>query len=328
MPGSLRIATRRSRLALAQSCWVQEQVQAAFPDLEVVLCEYVTRGDQVQDRPLAAVGGSGLFTREIEQALLSGEADVAVHSLKDLPSEMTEGLVLGAVPTRASPRDAVVLPHDVKPEYRVPRPEEAELRKDPLRWEGRLAIIPYGGRVGTGSARRRSQVRWLRPDLELLDVRGNVDTRLRKLDAGDYDALILAEAGLRRLGLDHRVTAVLPHSAIVPAAGQGALGVQCRADDRHTRRLLQKINNAFSEICVRAERSLVQRLEGGCSAAIAAYAEIHGPHLYLSAAVGRSDGEGVLFRDARGPCTQPLTVAGRVARKLLRAGAREYLRGE
>jgi len=307
----LRIATRRSALALAQSRWVKAELEARDPALTVELREYVTRGDQVTDVPLPQVGGKGLFTREIEAALLAGEADLAVHSLKDLPSEMPEGLVLAAVPERADPADAMVLP---------------ERRWHPPVALGWLSLVPPAARVGTGSLRRAAQLRHLRPDLEIADVRGNVDTRLRKLDEGQYHALILAAAGLTRLGRADRITARLPFDAFTPAAGQGALALQCRAADAALRERLHALEHLPSRIAVTAERSVLEALGGGCSTPVGVFAAVEGRQLTLRAAVAATDGSRAIREAVGGPVSDAVPLAEDLLRRLAAAGALALLR--
>ena len=313
MAHRIRIATRRSQLALAQSRWVKAELERLEPGLTVELREYVTRGDRIQDVPLPEVGGKGLFTKEIEDALLNGEADLAVHSLKDLPSELPEGLLLAAVPVREDPRDALVLPAGSGGKE-VPATSP-------------LDVLPQGARVGSSSLRRAAQLHSVRPDLRVESVRGNVDTRLRKLDEGQYDALILASAGLRRLGLGARITAPLPVEISVPAPGQGALGLEARGDDKETRALLTRLQHAASAQAVAAERALMDAVGGGCSVPLGASARVEGETLQLIAVVAAPDGSRLATAEGAGPVTDPQAVGRAVAEKLLAAGARELLGG-
>lgn len=306
----IRIATRRSQLALAQSRWVKARLEALEPGLTVELREYVTRGDQIQNVPLAQVGGKGLFTKEIEDALLSGEADLAVHSLKDLPAVLPDGLALVAVPEREDPRDAVVLP--------------ASFPQSTLS-EGALGQVPHGARVGSSSVRRAAQIRNLRPDLRLESVRGNVDTRLRKLDSGEYDALILAAAGLRRLGLGERISAPIPPEESTPAPGQGALGLEARADDPDRLPLFQRLEHGDSRRSVAAERALMERLGGGCSVPLGAFAWVERGILHLVGMVAAPDGSRLMRQSASGAPEQAEALGAHVAELLLGAGARELL---
>ncbi len=263
-------ATRRSQLALAQSRAFVCELKAALPaGAEFEELQVVTTGDRIQDRPLAEIGGKGLFVKEIEEALLDGRAHFAVHSIKDVPAILPDGLAIVCVPVREDPRDAIVAPR-----------------------HGALSALPKGARVGTSSLRRALSLRRARPDLEIVSMRGNVDTRLRKVDAGECDAIVLACAGLARLGLQGRITDHLPG---VPAIGQGALGIEARASDVATRRALALLNHAETETCVGAERGVLVALEGDCKTPIAAHARREGDRLVLSAFV--ADGGGGNLRE-------------------------------
>ena len=309
----IRIATRRSKLALAQSRWVQSQLEAAHPGLRVELREYVTRGDQVQNVPLAQVGGKGLFTKEIEDALLRGDAELAVHSLKDLPDAMPDGLILGAVPAREDPRDALVLPPNM-------------LRGgEEVNGENPLHRLPNRARVGSSSLRRAAQLLHARPDLCLEDVRGNVDTRLRKLDEGQYDALVLAAAGLRRLDLAGRISASLPPELCLPAPGQGALALQCREGDAATRQALRVLDDPEARTCVVAERAALATVGGGCSVPLGALARLDGPSLVLRALVAAPDGSRIVCAELCGEPAHPVNLGRAVAERLLAEGAAELL---
>jgi hydroxymethylbilane synthase len=246
----LTYATRRSALALAQCRAFVDRVRAARPDVELVELQIVTSGDKIQDRPLSEVGGKGLFVKEIEEALLDGRADFAVHSIKDVPGVLPDGLSLACVPARVDPRDALVAPR-----HRT------------------LEALPHGARVGTSSLRRMVALRAARPDLVVVPMRGNVDTRLRKVGAGECDAIVLAMAGLTRLGLEGRATEPLAPEVMLPAVGQGALGVETRTDDADTRRLLASLHDGITATCVAAERGVMIALQGDCRTPIAAYAE-------------------------------------------------------
>lgn len=263
----LRIATRQSRLALWQAEHVADRLRAAHPGLEVVLAPMTTQGDQVLDRALAQVGGKGLFVKELEVALANGTADIAVHSMKDVPSELPPGMALTAMLTRADPRDAFLS----------------------LRWPD-FASLPVGARVGTSSPRRQCQLKALRPDIETLLLRGNVETRLRKLADGEYDAIVLASAGLTRLGLASHITEILDIERSIPAVGQGIVGIECRADDTRSRELTLALNDRVAETCIKAERAFARRLEGSCQSPIAGYAELSQNMLTLRGMVGSMDG--------------------------------------
>ncbi len=341
----LRIATRRSQLALVQSRWVRERLLELDPELEVELVEVVTRGDQIQHVPLPQVGGKGLFTREIEEVLLRAEADLAVHSLKDLPGEMPAGLTLAAVPERADPRDALVLSqerHGHLLEERAAREVEFQQQlggamsgMELVGLAGRLVPDPFWfrhaapaeGVLGTGSSRRVQQMRRWLPGLRAEDIRGNVDTRLRKLDAGDYDALILAAAGLKRLGLGARISAILPPHLMVPAPGQGALAVQARGDDVATLALLGRLEHSDSRAQVTAERAVLVPLGGGCTAPIGAHAVVDGETIKVHAIVLAPDSDRFVEVTVSGARDDAAGVGALAARQLLDRGADEILRG-
>lgn len=266
----LTYATRRSALALAQCRAFVARLAATDASLELVELQVVTTGDKIQDRPLSEVGGKGLFVKEIEEALLDGRADFAVHSIKDVPGALPPGLALVCVPAREDPRDVLV----------APRHET-------------LAALPQGAKVGTSSLRRAVALHAARPDLAIVPMRGNVDTRLRKVDAGECDAIVLARAGLVRLGLEARATDVLSPDVSLPAVGQGALGIECRADDAATRAHLAKLHDAATATCVAAERGVLIALEGDCKTPIGAHAERAGAEMRLRAFVADADGTNV-----------------------------------
>lgn len=299
------IATRESQLALWQARHVRDALIAAHPGLEVELLGMTSRGDRILDLPLAKVGGKGLFVKELETALLDGSADIAVHSMKDVPMTFPEGLELGAICEREDPTDAFVS-NDVPS----------------------LARLPAGSVVGTSSLRRECQLRQRRPDLEVRFLRGNVNTRLRKLDAGEYDAIILASAGLIRLQLADRIRERLTPEDSLPAGGQGAVGVELRSDDARTRALLQVLHHEPTALRVRAERALNRRLQGGCQVPIACFAELEqgGTELYLRALVGEPDGSLILRAEGRAPAPQAEQLGERVAEELLHQGAGDILR--
>lgn len=299
---TLRIATRASRLALWQAQFVADQLRALEPGLEVPLVHVTTTGDQVTNQPLSGLGGVGVFTREIQHAVLEHRADIAVHSLKDLPTVPTPGMRLAAVPLRASPWDALVLPHG--------SPGCTALRD-----------LPRAARVGTGSLRRRAQILHVRPDLQFLDVRGNVDTRLRKLDEGAYDALVLAEAGLDRLGFADRVTVRLMPPDVFPAVGQGALGLECREDDERALALLERLSDAATFASVIAERQVLSRLRAGCHAPVGVSAKVDGDAMTLEAVVLSADGTQRLESRQSGRLAEPIALGESVADDLLRQGA-------
>ncbi|HET6327384.1 MAG TPA: hydroxymethylbilane synthase [Planctomycetaceae bacterium] len=297
----VRIATRASRLALWQAQFVAERLKALEPGLEVPLVHVTTTGDQVTSVPLSGMGGVGVFTREIQQAVIDGRADIAVHSLKDLPTVATPGIELAAVPMRAAPWDALVLPLGATC---------ATLRD-----------LPRAARVGTGSLRRRAQILHVRPDLQFLDVRGNVDTRLRRLDEGAYDALVLAEAGLDRLGFADRITIRLMPPDVFPAVGQGALGLECRHDDHQTLALLARITDAVTFASVTAERQVLNRLRAGCHAPVGVSVTIAEEAMTLEAVVLSADGVQRIESRQSGRRAEPSALGEAVADDLLRQGA-------
>lgn len=297
---TLRIATRKSPLALWQSEHVADALRAAHPGLEVTLVPMSTRGDEVLDRSLAAIGGKGLFLKELEVAMLRGEADCAVHSLKDVPMELEPGFMLPAILPRAEHADAFVSNH-------------AET----------LDALPRGAVVGTSSLRRQAQVRALRPDLQLRDLRGNVNTRLAKLDAGEYDAIILACAGLQRLGLESRIRSTLVAPQWLPAPAQGAIAIECRDDAHEVARLIARLDHAPTRRCVEAERAMNQALHGSCHVPVAALAVRQGEQLYLQGLVGSArDGTAVRAEAAGG---EPQALGRHVAALLLDRGAGDLL---
>ncbi|HXE57526.1 MAG TPA: hydroxymethylbilane synthase [Gemmatimonadales bacterium] len=294
----LVVGTRGSALALAQTDLVRRALLARFPGLEIETRRITTKGDVLLDRPLGDVGDKGLFVAEIEEALRRGEIDLAVHSAKDLPSDLPADLCLAAFPERADPRDVLV----------------SRL--------GGLADLPPGARVGTGSPRRACQVRAARPDLAIVPIRGNVDTRLRKLDAGDYDALVLAAAGLVRLGWANRVTEWLPLEVALPSVGQGALAVETRAEDTRVRELVGALDDPVTARTVRAERAFLSRMGAGCQAAVAAHAVAAGAELVVTGMIGHPDGRMVTGR-ATG--FDPVELGTALADRLLVGGGRALL---
>jgi len=304
------IGTRGSKLALAQTNKVADALRQAHPDLEIAIQVITTRGDRVLDVALSKVGDKGVFVTEIENALSQGEIDLAVHSAKDLPSQLAHGLTLGAIPTRANPADVLVL--------RAPT-----LVRDPL------AALAQGAQVGSSSLRRASQLRALRPDLRISDVRGNVDTRLRKLAEGHYDALVLAAAGLARLGMGQaefesegvRFSALhFDIDTMLPAVAQGALGIECRAEDTATLALLKPLDDIDTHACVLAERALLRRLEGGCQVPIAAYATLSQRKLHLRGLIASLDGTAIVRAQGMGHMAQASDIGTVVAEQLLADG--------
>ncbi len=299
---TLRIATRESKLALWQAYFIKAELERYHPGLIVEILGIKTKGDKILDVPLAKVGGKGLFVKELEQAMLEDRADIAVHSMKDVPMEFPEGLGLSVICEREDPSDAFVSNHFAN-----------------------LDQLPVGAKVGTSSLRRQLQIKALRPDLQLLDLRGNVNTRLAKLDAGQYDAIILASAGLMRLEFHHRIQSRLTDAQCLPAGGQGAVGVECRLSDTATMALLAPLHHVDTADRVMAERALNKRLEGGCQVPIACFAELEGDQLWLRGLVGEVDGSRVLTTEIRGPRGQAENLGIAAAEDLLAQGAGDIL---
>ncbi|MCE9528129.1 MAG: hydroxymethylbilane synthase [Planctomycetales bacterium] len=295
----LRLGTRASPLARWQADWVAGELRKRGVEVELVLI--ATQGD-VKTGPLGQIGGQGLFTKEIQRALLDVQIDLAVHSLKDLPTTNVEGLALAAVPERESIGDAFV----------------CNTAKS-------LADLPQNARIGTGSLRRRAQLLHQRPDLQMLEIRGNVDTRLRKLDAGDYDALVLAQAGLHRLGLDARIASIIPLSIMLPAVGQGALGIEARADDESTRRILSQLSHEATYQSVIAERALLAALRGGCLAPVGAWGRVENGLLSLDGVVLSGDGREKIASSASGSPSAAADLGCEVAEQLIAQGAERLI---
>lgn len=294
----LRLATRESALALWQTEHVAARLRVLHPGLEVALVPMTTRGDQILDRALAAVGGKGLFLKELEVAMLEGRADAAVHSLKDVPMVLDGPFVLAAILERADPFDAFV-----------------------SNAHASFAALPHGARIGTSSLRRQAQIRALRPDLELVDLRGNVNTRLAKLDAGQYDAIILACAGLQRLGFDARIGERLVPPRLLPAVAQGAIAIECRDGDEATARLLRGLDDGSTRVCVEAERAMNRALHGSCHVPVAGFAELLNEKLLLRGAVGDVASGRMVRAEAKGSAADPEGLGLRVAEALLAQGA-------
>lgn len=302
MRSTIRIATRKSPLALWQAHFVQSRLQQLYPQLRVELLPMSTKGDKILDSPLAKVGGKGLFVKELEQAILAGDAEIAVHSMKDVPVEFPDGLGLSIICEREDPRDAFVSARFTS-----------------------LAELPAGSRVGTSSLRRQCQLRASRPDLQILDLRGNVNSRLAKLDGGEYDAILLAAAGLKRLGLQERITTLLTPEQSLPANGQGAVGIECRLDDDELLTLLAPLEHVPTRQRVLAERAMNRALQGGCQVPIGAYAELEGDQLWLRGLVGSADGRQILRAECRGAASAPEALGQALADQLLAQGAAHLL---
>lgn len=298
----IRIATRKSPLAMWQAEFVKAELELAHPGLVVELLPMVTKGDIILDTPLAKVGGKGLFVKELEVAMLEGRADIAVHSMKDVPVEFPEGLGLVTICEREDPRDAFVSNH-----------------------YDSIDDLPLGAIVGTSSLRRQCQLRSQRPDLIVNDLRGNVNTRLRKLDEGQYDAIILATAGLKRLKMNDRIRSEIAPEVSLPAVGQGAVGIECRLNDQRVRDLLAPLNHQPTATRVLCERAMNNRLQGGCQVPIGSYSELQGDNIWLRALVGEPDGSIIIRAEISGPIAAAEQLGETLADELLAKGAKEIL---
>ncbi len=299
----LKIGTRGSKLALTQSHWVKEKIEKKHSHIQVELVRIKTTGDKILDSPLSEIGGKGLFVKEIEDALLENRVDMAVHSVKDVPAELPEPLMVSVFPKREDPHDAL-------------------LSRDNLTLDG----LPLHARVGTSSLRRITQLLYIRPDLDTVPVRGNVDTRIRKLESGEFHAIILAVAGLKRLGLASRIDERISSHLLMPAIGQGALGLEVRQEDQKTMDLISFLNHGPTEMTVRAERAFLQELEGGCQVPIAAIGSLNDENLYLRGMVANLDGTEILKDEITGKKDKAEELGITLAKRLLDAGGREILR--
>ena len=300
----VRIATRESPLAMWQAEFVKRQLQKFHPELTVELLPMTTRGDQILDAPLAKIGGKGLFMKELEVAILEGKADIAVHSMKDVPMEFPDGLQLGVICEREDFRDAFVSDN-----------------------YSSLEDLPEGACVGSSSLRRQCQIRAIRPDLKIKNLRGNVNTRLRKLQESEYDAIILASAGLIRLDMKDRITSTIPIDQCLPAGGQGAVGIECRQNDSDILALLLPLEHSETRCCVNAERGMTTRLNGGCQVPIACLAQLQsdGEGLQIRGLVGEADGSRLLRTEVSGPSSEAVALGEAAAEELLAQGADEIL---
>jgi len=303
MPQPLRIATRKSPLAMWQAEHVAKLLKQTHPDLEVELVGMSTQGDKILDTPLAKIGGKGLFVKELEQGMLDGRADIAVHSMKDVPVELPDGLHLAVIMEREDPRDAFVSNN-----------------------HSRLEELPQGSVVGTSSLRRQCQLADRRPDLKIVPLRGNVNTRLRKLDEGEFDAIILAAAGLIRLGYEQRITSYIETEDSLPAIGQGAIGIECRADDERVNALIKPLHDADTACCVEAERAMNHRLMGGCQVPIAGFAVLNNGKLFMRGLVGEPDGSRIMRTEISAPAGEAEALGIAVAEDLLGQGADQVLK--
>ncbi|MCP3678510.1 MAG: hydroxymethylbilane synthase [Deltaproteobacteria bacterium] len=302
MKSEIRVGTRGSQLALWQANWVKSSIEERYAGTTVELVKIKTTGDKILDVPLAQVGGKGLFVKEIEEALLDGRVDLAVHSMKDVPTEFPEGLHLAYITEREDPRDIVISRNGIH-----------------------LFDLPQGAKIGTASLRRQAQILKRRPDFEIVQLRGNLDTRIRKLTETDMDAIILAGAGIKRLGWAEKITEYLEPEVMLPAIGQGALGIETRIDDEEINELTTFFNHHVTAVAVRAERALLKRLEGGCQVPIAAYGTVDGGRLTLAGLVASTDGEQIIQESLDGDEGDAETVGIALAERLLARGAGEIL---
>jgi len=298
----IRIGTRKSKLALWQTDYIAKKIKENFPDIEIEIVKITTKGDKILDVPLAKVGGKGLFVKEIEDALLRNEIDIAVHSLKDVPTYFPEGLGLTAITERENPLDAFI---SVK--------------------YNSLEELPKGAVLGTSSLRRKTQAKKLRGDIQIKDLRGNVDTRIKKLENGEYDAIILAYAGLKRLGLENKVKQVFTSDKFIPAVAQGFLGIETRLDDEKTNSIVKKLNHRESQIRATAERSFLKRLEGGCQVPLGAYAEIENNKLTIIGFISDLEGKQFIKDKLSGDLEKAEEIGIKLAEKLLKNGGEEIL---
>lgn len=298
----LKIGTRGSQLALYQANWVRDELLRAHPDLVVTLVKIKTTGDKIQDAPLAKIGGKGLFVKEIEEALLRDRIDLAVHSIKDVPTEFPEGLHLAAITKREDPKDVFI-----------------------SREKTRLKDLPKGAKIGTSSLRRQAQLLHFRNDFEMIPLRGNLDTRLKKLWSMNLDGIVLALAGVKRLGLEEKITEIIPVEISLPAIGQGALGIETRADDEEVEKRIRFLNDSVTAVAVSAERAFLKKLEGGCQVPIAAYGQTTEAILRLEGLVGTVDGKRLIRHRLEGPVEKAESLGVELAEVLLSQGAREIL---
>lgn len=302
MPDDLRIGTRGSQLALSQANWVKNKLTHTHPDLNVTLVKIKTTGDKIQDAPLAKIGGKGLFVKEIEEALLQRKIDLAVHSIKDIPTEFPKGLHLSVITEREDPRDVFISK------------------------EGRpLKDLPQNAKIGTSSLRRQAQLLHFRRDFEFIPLRGNLDTRLKKLKTMDLDGIVLALAGVKRLNLEEKITEVIPPEISLPAIGQGALGIETRQRDERVEEQIQFLKDRDSWVAISAERAFLKKLEGGCQVPIAAFARIIGTTLHIDGLVGTIDGKRLLRHHLEGPVEKAELLGIELAEILLEKGAKRIL---
>jgi hydroxymethylbilane synthase len=302
MTHDIRIGTRGSQLALWQANHVKSLITSAFPDIQVTITVIKTTGDRITDRPLAMVGGKGLFVKEIETALLTNDIHLAVHSMKDMPGDLPPGLTIGAVPCRENPFDVLI-----------------------SRQHLTLADYPKGARIGTSSLRRASQLKHLRPDLETISIRGNLDTRMRKLAAGEYDAIVLAAAGLIRLGQADKITQYLDDDTMVPAVGQGALCIEIRNNDPAMTRIMEKLDHSPTRTCVQGERAFLKKIEGSCHIPVACFGQILNNQVHLTAVVASEDGRQLVREQVISPLSDVETRGRDLAHTVLKKGGKQIL---
>ncbi len=298
----LKIGTRASKLALWQANWVESQLNKFFPDAETEIIKISTKGDQILDRPLALVGGKGLFVKEIEKALLENEIDIAVHSMKDMPGDLPTGLTIGAVPERENPFDVIVSRNNVK-----------------------LADLPLRAKIGTSSLRRASQIRNFRSDLNISSIRGNLETRIKKLNSGEFDAIILAAAGIKRLGMEELITEYLNERTMVPAVGQGALCIETRKNDQIIEPVMDKLNHEKTAVCVKGERAFLNRLEGSCHIPVGCFARFVDKDIVLTGIVASEDGTKIIKHSCGAEPETIEEIGVELADTLLAKGAKEIL---
>ncbi|WP_084066364.1 hydroxymethylbilane synthase [Desulfocicer vacuolatum] len=302
MKNIIKIGTRGSQLALWQANWVKNQIESGFPEIQALIIEIKTTGDKIVDRPLAMVGGKGLFVKEIEKALLDKDIDIAVHSMKDMPGDLPGGLCIGAIPVREDPRDVLVSRNNIP-----------------------LNELPSGAVIGTSSLRRASQIKYVRPDLTIASIRGNLGTRLGKLDNGDFDAIVLAAAGIIRLGMKERITQYLEPDTMLPAVGQGALCIETRENDADIAPILAVLDNRDTRIPVVAERAFLRKLEGSCHIPVACFGTLKDRELILTGLVASEDGTQMVKEVSRGPGASAEAIGTSLATTLLDRGAAQIL---
>lgn len=302
MRDKIRIGTRSSQLALWQAEFVASELKRLYPNCEVELVHHSTQGDRILEKPLAEIGGKGLFTAELEESMRNGSVDLAVHSLKDMPTDLPEGLILGAITKREVPCDVLI-----SPKYKV------------------LSDLPLGAKVGTSSLRRQAQLLHRRPDLKISVLRGNVQTRLRKLEEEGFDAIVLAQAGLKRLGLDDKITQVFTVDEIIPAVGQGALAIECRADDQEILDMLKPLNDEDTRLITAGERSFLRQLDGGCQVPMGVHGTIHRGQLTLKALIASVDGQNCYEGEMSGPAKSAEIIGRNLAKALYEEGGKTII---